>query len=102
VGQAFAGDHRRPHREESVHRCASVRPIAWASCSPSSELEKENVETSTCIEEIQTNISKLPAGDPERVGASRLIRRLMEARIVADRTTRFLMVPPRKKGANQP
>lgn len=54
------------------------------------ELEKEIVETSTCIFELQSNISHLPVGDPERVGACRLMWRLMEARIVAYRSLRAM------------
>jgi len=48
------------------------------------ELEKEIVETSTCIHQLQSEVSKLPAGDPER--AHKLMWRLMEARTDAWRT----------------
>jgi hypothetical protein len=50
------------------------------------ELEKEIVETSSCIHLLQSNISRLPADDPERIGAHKLMWRLMEARTDAWRT----------------
>ena len=50
------------------------------------ELEKEIVETSTCIHQLQSKVSKLPAGDPERISAHKLMWRLMDARTAAWRT----------------
>jgi hypothetical protein len=49
------------------------------------ELEKEIVETNACISEVQSNVSQLPVGDPERISAHKLIWRLMETRTVAFR-----------------